>query len=212
MHRHSFDSSVLSKRFERELFLIKAKLIGDSIVKIYGDTSLPIIEKQSKDTDFIYTISDYTSTAHDALISSAYKIPSVIKPLGWVSDYGHMFTKDEVIKLDSTLKEFEKATTNEIAVVTFDSSFTKNQNFDSLVINVLNFWGVGKAVKNNGILIGISPNERKIRISNGYGIEAKLSDEETKKIIDDLIVPEFKKDNYYTGINKAIIALMEKIK
>lgn len=208
---HSASSSVLAKRFETNLFLIKQKLVTDSLFNIYSDSAEFILENLSKDTAFTYSLLDYSSTTYDALISTTYRIPFVIKPLGWVSDYAHIFTEGEIMKLDSTLKKFEKETTNEIAIVTLDSTFTQNENFDSLVISIHNFWGVGKAIKNNGILIGISVSQRTIRISNGYGIEAKLSDEETKRIIDDIIVPEFKKGNYFIGLSNAIVVLMKKI-
>ena len=102
-------------------------------------------------------------------------------------------------------------TTNEIAVVTFDSSFSNDENFDSLVIAIHNFWGIGKKNKDNGILIGISTANRKIRISNGYGIEDKLSDEETKAIIDSIVVPAFKKGDYFEGVKNAIEEIMQKI-
>lgn len=204
------DTCVLMKRFKTKLFLIKQKLVADSLFRIYGDDSLMIEKKLSKDTALVYSLIDPKSSAHDSLILSAYKIPFIVKPVGWVSDYAHLFTNDQIEKLDSTLNKFEKETTNEIAVLTLDSSFNQRENFDSLILSIHNFWGVGKEVKNNGILIGISVNQRKIRINNGYGIESKLSNEETKKIIDDIVSPEFKRGNYFIGLNDAIIILMQK--
>ena len=109
------------------------------------------------------------------------------------------------------LDDFEKRTTNEIAIVTFDSSFIHDEDFDSIVLSIHNLWRVGKADKNNGILIGISTANRKIRISNGYGIEDKLSDKETKEIIENIIVPAFKKGDYFDGLKIAIEEIMKKV-
>jgi uncharacterized protein len=67
-----------------------------------------------------------------------------------------------------------------------------------------------KKNKNNGIVIGLSKGHRTIRISNGYGIEPILSDKETKKIIDEIIIPEFKNERYYEGIRKGILKIIEK--
>jgi uncharacterized protein len=128
-----------------------------------------------------------------------------------VSDYGHLFTDDQVKVLDSMLSAYERKTTNEIAVLTFDSSFIHSENFDSLVLAIHNFWQVGKIHKNNGILIGISTAKRLIRINNGYGIEDRLTDEQTKAIIDDIIIPAFKKGDFFDGLKNAIQAIIKKI-
>lgn len=205
------DSSVLVKRFEVNILMIKEKLVADSLMNVYGDTS-EAINKLRSDTALVWSIIRPNSHAHDQLICETYKIPYVIKPLGWTSDYGNIFTDDQISKLDSILSDYEKRTTNEIAVVTFDSSFIHDQNFDSLVLAIHNFWRVGKFDKNNGILIGISTAQRKIRISNGDGIESKLTDAETKDIIDYLIIPDFKQGNYFEGTKKGVLALMQKIR
>lgn len=114
--------------------------------------------------------------------------------------------------MDSIIDKFEKETTNEIAIVTIDSSWTTKESFDSLTLAIARNWGVGKKDKNNGILIGISTGLRKIRIQNGYGIEAILTDAETKKIINDIIIPEFKKGNYFEGTKSGLLALMQKVR
>lgn len=77
---------------------------------------------------------------------------------------------------------------------------------------IANNWGVGKKGKNNGILIGISTGLRTIRIQNGYGIEAKLTDAETNKIIEDIILPKFKNGNFFEGTKSGLLALMQKVR
>lgn len=183
----------------------------DSLTIIYGDSSNAEISKIAHDTAFVESLIQSNSHDHDKLICSIYKIPYVIRPLGWTSDYGHLFTREQIINLDSMLDDFEKRTTNEIAIVTFDSSFIHDEDFDSIVLSIHNLWRVGKADKNNGILIGISTANRKIRISNGYGIEDKLSDKETKEIIENIIVPAFKKGDYFDGLKIAIEEIMKKV-
>ena len=204
-------SSILVKRFDLNLLLIKQRLVADSLANVYGDSSIIQINKIVRDSAFVRSIINPNSHAHDQLICSTFKIPYLIKPVGWTSDYGHIFTEQQIIKLDSILSEYEKRTTNEIAIVTFDSSFIHDENFDSLVLAIHNFWRVGKINKNNGILIGISTAKRKIRINNGYGIEDKLSDEETKAIIDDIVIPAFKKGDYFVGVQNAIEEIIKKI-
>ncbi|MBX2921630.1 MAG: TPM domain-containing protein [Chitinophagaceae bacterium] len=158
-------------------------------------------QKPSRDTGF-----------PNELASSQPKDQFPIRALGWTSDYEHIFSDDQVFELDSIISKFEKETTNEIAIVTIESSWATTESFDSLTLAIANHWGVGKKEKNNGILIGISTGLRKIRIQNGYGIETNLTNAETKKIIDDIILPEFKKGNYFEGTRSGLFALMQKIR
>jgi uncharacterized protein len=144
-------------------------------------------------------------------VSAAHKVPQ-LKPTGWTNDYEHIFTNDQVAALDSIITKFEKETTNEIVIVTIDSSWTTQEKFNNLILTIANDWEVGKKGLNNGITIGISTGLRKIRICNGYGIEAKLTDAETKTIMDDRILPEFRKGDYFTGTKNGLLALMQKVR
>jgi len=205
------NSSVLVKEFDLNLLLLKQKLVTDSLINVYGDISDAKVNKILNDTAFIGSVIQPNSHAHDQLICSTLRIPFILKPLGWASDYGHIFTASQIEILDSTLSSYEKKTTNEIAVVTFDSSFIHDENFDSLVLAIHNLWRVGKIDKHNRILIGISAAKRKIRIDNGSGIVDKLSDEETQAIIDNIVIPAFKKRDYFDGVKNAIEEIMKKV-
>ena len=149
----------------------------------------------------------------DSLLRDPVLLDSIpIKALGWTNDYEHIFSIDQISELDSIISAFEKETTNEIAIVTIERSLISKESFDSLTLAIAKNWGVGKKAKNNGVLIGISTGLRMIRIQNGYGIEAKLTNAETKKIIDDIILPEFKKGDYFKGTKSGLLALMQKIR
>jgi uncharacterized protein len=130
------------------------------------------------------------------------------KPAGYVNDYARLYFKNEIRNIENIIKAYEKKTTVEIALVTIDTKFVGKENFDSLANHLLNSWGVGKKVKNNGILILICKQYRKMRISNGYGIEKILTDAETKLIIDKSFIPYFKKDEYYTGTINGLKKIM----
>ena len=144
--------------------------------------------------------------------SSDFKRPYKLHPSGWVNDFERILMPREIFILDSIIDNFEKETTIEIAVVTVDSFYTDKDNFDSAITNLGRTWGVGKRNKNNGIVIGISTELRRIRISNGYGIESKISDTDTKTIIDKVIIPEFRQANYFVGIKNGLLALMDKLR
>jgi uncharacterized protein len=153
---------------------------------------------------------------HEKIVDSnrAAKVAGITfnQPNTYVNDYEHVFTPIEKHKLDSLVRAIEKGSTIEIAIVTLDSTFTDKVDFDNTTLLIANKWGVGKKNKDNGILIGISKSLRMMRINNGYGIEKRISDVETKAIIDNIILPQFRKGHYYEGIKQGILALYAKVK
>jgi uncharacterized protein len=139
------------------------------------------------------------------------KISGFPQPTGYVNDFDFLLTKEEEAQLTDIIKKHEQETTDQIAIVTLDT-FDTYEKFEKYTLDLANYWGVGQKGKNNGILIGVSQKSRWIRIQNGYGIEKRLSDEETKRIIDDEILPEFKSENYYEGLRKGLLAIIAELK
>ncbi|AWK05963.1 hypothetical protein HYN56_17720 [Flavobacterium crocinum] len=134
---------------------------------------------------------------------------SLPSPVGWVNDYEGIFSDTEKFKLNNLITKFEKATTIEFGIVTIDTVKTSRDKFEALSLHIAKNWGVGKKGKDNGVLIGLSKGYRKIRIELGNGIAKKFSDQETKEIIEQDFIPEFKKGNYYQGMLNGISKLME---
>ena len=205
-------ATVITKPVDSKQNPLQDTVLLNQLAKIYGDSVKTIVDSLLKDTAFLNSIGGTSLWDCGEFVSSAYKIHFPIKSLGWTSDYEHIFTSEQISELDSIIGKFEQETTNEIAIITIDSSWTTKERFDSLVLTIANDWGVGKKGLNNGIVIGISTGLRKIRINNGYGIETKLTDAETKKVIDDIILPEFKNGNYFKGTKNGVLALMQKIR
>jgi hypothetical protein len=172
-----------------------------SLTKLYGDSIKARL-----------AIFNTTKLTGGEFSSALTKISFPLKPLGWTSDYDHVFTAEQIIKLDSVIGQFEKETSTEIAIVTIDSSWTSKEHFDEFMIKMFNDWGIGKKELNNGILIGICVGLKKIRITNGYGIEARLSNNDTKNIIDNIIIPEYKMNSYFTGTINGLLSIMQKVR
>ena len=131
-------------------------------------------------------------------------------PVGYVNDFEDILTDAQEKQLTKIIKRHEKATTDQIAVLTIRSIET-NKDLKDYTLNVANYWGVGQKNKDNGTMIALGKNLREIRIQNGSGIINRLSDAETKQIIDKIMIPEFKKDNYFQGLKKGIEAIIEKL-
>lgn len=145
-------------------------------------------------------------------VSGRLKLPPPSNGTGWTNDFEHILLPAEIDTLDSIIKHFADETTIQIAIVSLDSSYTSKADFDEYITALGNAWGIGLKNGNNGIVIGISASLRKLRISNGYGIEAKLSDIETKAIIDEFMVPEFKEGKYYNGLKKGLAVITVKLR
>ncbi len=134
------------------------------------------------------------------------------KATGYVNDFTNLFTPDQRHVLDSIITFNEKQTSNEIAIVTLNSNMLGKCSLEDYAIALGKNWGVGKKEKNNGIVMAISKDLRQITIRNGYGIEKIFSNAETGSIIDSIIIPEFKKDNYFEGTRQGLLAIIEKTK
>jgi len=123
-----------------------------------------------------------------------------------VVDNSNLFSEVQRDSLSSKILAYEKETSNEIGVLTIDSINT-NENIQRYGMTVANKWGIGKKEKDNGLLITISKYDRKVAISTGLGTEKTISDYECKVIIDSQMIPQFKTNNYYKGVNKALDSL-----
>ncbi len=125
-----------------------------------------------------------------------------------VTDFENVLSNEEEDQLTKIITDFEAKTTNEIAVVTVESIAPYDDIFD-YSLDLAKKTGVGKKDKNNGILIVVSASQRKIQIQNGDGILPKLSNEQTKVILEQNIIPEFKEGKYYNGLKNGIAEIIK---
>lgn len=142
-----------------------------------------------------------------------YLLPQ--RPQGYVSDFSQILTGPQIQHLDSLLAAHEKETTNQVVVITLDpdtSQVKTREDFDKFSLHLFNQWGVGQKGKNNGVGLLVSTGQRKVRIEVGLGLEAKLTDEEAKQIIDSILLPAFREGDYYRGISSAAEAIIREIK
>ncbi|MGB0950175.1 MAG: TPM domain-containing protein, partial [Marinirhabdus sp.] len=86
-------------------------------------------------------------------------------------------------------------------VVTIISS-TKGEDISMLGANWGQAWGVGQAGKDNGIFIILAKDDRKVDINTGYGIEYRMTDLMAERIINRIMVPQFKAGKYYEGLDR----------
>lgn len=133
------------------------------------------------------------------------------KPTSWVNDYADVLNSDQQQELDSMLKDFETATTNQIFVCIMET-LPADTSLEEYVNELFERWQPGQKDKDNGVLLAIFIKDRKLRIEVGYGLEDKLTDADSKLIIANNIAPGFKQGNYYQGIKNGIDKMMLTIK
>jgi uncharacterized protein len=134
-------------------------------------------------------------------------IPNRPSPPVLVNDLtGRFLTQEQVHELEKKLKDYDRSTSNQVAIVVVES--LGDYSADDYAIALGRKWGVGNKEFNNGVVILISTGggegNRKAAIQVGYGLEGVISDLTTKSIIDNSIIPNFKQGNYYRGLDKAI--------
>jgi len=123
-----------------------------------------------------------------------------------VHDYAGILTQDQSQTLEKKLYRFDDSTSNQIAVVIVPS--LQGKDVADFNVELGRAWGVGGKAFNNGIVLLISTQDRKLNIATGYGLEGAIPDAMANQIIQQVIVPNFKGNDYYRGIDEGTNALM----
>jgi uncharacterized protein len=123
-------------------------------------------------------------------------------------DYANLVeSKFDEDLLEKKLVAFSDSTSNQICVVTVKN--LNGETIDDVTYNTFNDWKIGDAKKDNGVLLLISLEDRKIRIEVGRGLEGAIPDIVANNIIRTDIKPAFKQQNYLAGINSAVDHLQQ---
>ncbi|MDO4697882.1 MAG: TPM domain-containing protein [Pasteurellaceae bacterium] len=132
--------------------------------------------------------------------------PNVPKPFRYVSDYTRTLTQAEWQTLENALADYGRKTSSQIAVVIVPT--THGEAVSSYSHNLFNQWGIGRAKENNGVLLLIAKDDRKLFIATGRGLEGALPDAIASSIIRNDITPYFKQNLYAQGIAKGLSSII----
>lgn len=124
----------------------------------------------------------------------------------FVYDEAGMLSQVEHDLLIKKLKAYNDSTSNEFALV-IESTLNESDAFERS-LEIAEKWGLGKEKKDNGLLIYIAVREMEIFIQVGEGLEGRITDGRTGDVIRKVMVPYFKKGEYYEGINQGIDKLV----
>lgn len=118
-----------------------------------------------------------------------------------------MLSASEQQSLEQKLVSYYDSTSTQIVVVTLAT--LDGYPIEDYSIKLAREWGIGQKGKDNGLLILVARDDRKMRIEVGYGLEATVPDVMAKRIISNIMAPEFKQGNYYAGLDNATTAIIQ---
>ncbi len=134
-------------------------------------------------------------------------IPSRPSPPKLVNDYTGTLTGPQIEALESKLVAYDDSSSNQIVVVIIKT--TGDYTVNDIAFQIGRQWGVGNNDKNNGIVVLVAKDDRKMTIQVGYGLEGALPDVTAKRIIENEITPNFKENNYYRGLDDGTEAIIK---
>lgn len=121
---------------------------------------------------------------------------------GRVVDQTGTLSADAVARLDQKLKAFEARKGSQIAVLIVPT--TQPEAIEQFSIRVAEAWKIGRKKIDDGAILLVAKNDRKLRIEVGYGLEGALPDVTAKRIIDEIITPKFKTGDFDGGIEAGV--------
>ncbi len=144
------------------------------------------------------------------LLPLAWALAKDVPPLaGRVNDTANLIPLDQRQRIEAQLAQFEQQTSNQVSVLTVES--LDGEEIADYANKVGRAWGLGQKGKDNGALLLVSKNDRKMRIEVGYGLEPVLTDLQTSIIQNQVIIPYFKKGDFGGGIEAGVTAILSTI-
>jgi uncharacterized protein len=138
------------------------------------------------------------------------QVPARPKPERLVNDLAGIFSQREAATLEYRVAIFADSTSNQIAIVTVPELYGYDKA--ELAYTIGQEWGVGQKKFDNGVVILVKPKTRtsggEVFIATGYGLEGVVTDAFSKRVIEGVLIPHFRENDYYGGINAALDVLM----
>ena len=141
------------------------------------------------------------------VVLQAKEPPPRPSPPRLVNDYTGTLAPGETAALERKLVAYNDSSSTQIAIVMERS--TEGDDIFDYSLRLASAWGVGQKGKDNGILIYIALQDRKLYIQTGYGAEGFLPDVLAKRVIENVIKPAFREGRYYAGLDEATDIIMK---
>jgi uncharacterized protein len=136
--------------------------------------------------------------------AAALQVPAL---KGRVNDYGGILSAEAERRIESVLKQLEDADSTQVVVLTVPA--LDGDSIEDFSIRVAERWLIGRKGFDNGVILVVARDDRKVRIEVGYGLEGRLTDLMSGRIIRDRIVPEFRAGRFDQGVLNGVVAIAE---
>jgi uncharacterized protein len=137
-----------------------------------------------------------------AFATSVIAAPTYPELTGRVTDEAGLLSAEDRAAIESELAALEQTSTDQLAVVTVKS--LQGYPIEDYGIGLARTWGIGQKDKDNGTLLIVAPNERKVRIEVGRRLEPMLTDTMSMLIIENAILPKFRRGDFAGGIKDGV--------
>ena len=127
--------------------------------------------------------------------------PEKSNPPRLVNDFSETLSDQEVQQLENKLLSYNDSTSSQVSIVLISS--LGPYAISDYAFKLGDKWGIGRKDKDNGILILAAMKDREVFIATGYGMEGAIPDALAKRIVEQLIVPNFRAEDYYAGLDQA---------
>ncbi len=153
----------------------------------------------------VLAVAFFASVATIVPFALAYSSPG--SPSGYVNDFAKALSQETKLSLESELVNFEQQTSSEITVAIVSSM--DGDYVEHYAVKLFEEWGVGEKDKDNGVLLLLSIEERKMRIEVGYGLEGALPDSVAQSILNNEMTPKLKAGDYDGAVSAGVHAIEE---
>jgi uncharacterized protein len=159
---------------------------------------------------FLLVFTSFSAHADDYKKSKMQGVPIKPNPQRMVNDYSGsgVLTSGQESALETKLSGFANATSNQIVIVLMKSDSLYGNDPAEFATEIGQNWTVGQKKFDNGIVILLLPDLHRVFIAVGYGLEGAIPDATTEDIVQREMIPGFKQNDYYTGLNNATDVLM----
>lgn len=140
---------------------------------------------------------------------AAAAAPASLALTGRVTDAADLLTPAQEASLSAKLERLERTTHHQMVVVTVPS--LGGSDIATFTTNLANRWGIGRKGHDDGVVLLVAPNEKKVRIAVGYALEKTLTDAACKQIIQEQMLPNFRKGDLPRGIEAGADALIARL-
>ncbi|MBK5213522.1 MAG: TPM domain-containing protein [Flavobacteriaceae bacterium] len=143
-------------------------------------------------------------------VLAQYEIPPKPSVQTSLYDYVNLLTPSQKTALENKLIRYADSTSTQIVCIIIGS--TNGEDISMLGAEWGQKWGIGQKGEDNGIVITLAKDDRKVDINTGYGIEYRITDLMSERIINRIMIPEFKEGNFYAGLDQGSDAIFAALK